>query len=113
MTKVKVFGKEGQWSEVQGHDIKWKVLPEIIHIVKYESPTTYQSKIMTKVKVLKKKVKLQSQRSEGQGHDINWKVSPEGMHMWNMKALAPTNQKLQQRLKFLLTDRQTNRQWLL
>jgi hypothetical protein len=34
--------------------------------VKYESPTTYQSK----VKVFKKKVKLQGQISEGQGHDI-------------------------------------------
>jgi hypothetical protein len=30
--------------------------------VKYESPTTYQSKVMTKVKVFEKKVKLQSQR---------------------------------------------------
>jgi hypothetical protein len=30
--------------------------------VKYESPNTYQSKVMTKVKVLEKKVKLQSQR---------------------------------------------------
>jgi hypothetical protein len=30
--------------------------------VKYESPTTYQSKVMTKVKVLEKKVKLQGQR---------------------------------------------------
>jgi hypothetical protein len=38
--------------------------------VKYESPTTYQSKVMTKVKVLEKKVKLQGQRSEGQGHSI-------------------------------------------
>jgi hypothetical protein len=45
--------------------------------VKYESPTTYQSKVMTKVKVVMtkvkvfdKKVKLQGQRSEGQGHGI-------------------------------------------
>jgi hypothetical protein len=38
--------------------------------VKYESPTTYQSKVMTKVKVFKKKVKLQGERSEGQDHDI-------------------------------------------
>jgi hypothetical protein len=38
--------------------------------VKYESPTNYQSKVMTKVKVFEKKVKLQGQRSEGQGHDI-------------------------------------------
>jgi hypothetical protein len=38
--------------------------------VKYESPTTYQSKVLTKVKVFEKKVKLQGQRSEGQGHGI-------------------------------------------
>jgi hypothetical protein len=30
--------------------------------LKYESPSTYQSKVMTKVKVLEKKVKLQGQR---------------------------------------------------
>jgi hypothetical protein len=35
--------------------------------VKYESPTTYQSKVMTKVKVFKKKLKLLGQRSEVQG----------------------------------------------
>jgi acyl-CoA thioesterase FadM len=34
--------------------------------VKYESPTTYQSNVMTKVKILEKKAKLQGQRSEGQ-----------------------------------------------
>jgi hypothetical protein len=44
--------------------------------VKYESPTTYQSKVMTKVKVLEKKVKLEGQRSEGQGHGIECKVLP-------------------------------------
>jgi hypothetical protein len=38
--------------------------------VKYENPTTYQSKVMTKVKVFKKKVKLQGQISEGVGHDM-------------------------------------------
>jgi hypothetical protein len=38
--------------------------------VKYESPITNQSKVMTKVKVLEKKVKLQSQLLEGQGHGI-------------------------------------------
>jgi hypothetical protein len=30
--------------------------------VKYESPTTYQTNVMTKVKVFEKKVKLQGQR---------------------------------------------------
>jgi hypothetical protein len=38
--------------------------------VKYESPTTYQSKVMTKVKVFEMKVKLQGQKSEGQDHRI-------------------------------------------
>jgi hypothetical protein len=35
--------------------------------VKYENPSTYQSKVMTKIKVLEKKAKLQGQRSEGHG----------------------------------------------
>jgi hypothetical protein len=38
--------------------------------VKYESPSTYQSKIIAKVKDFEEKVKLQGQRSEGQGHGI-------------------------------------------
>jgi hypothetical protein len=38
--------------------------------VKYESPITHQSKVMTKVQVFKKKVKLQGQRSEGKGQGI-------------------------------------------
>jgi hypothetical protein len=49
--------------------------------VKYESSTTHQSKVMTKVKVFKKKVKLQGQRSECQGHDIKRKVLPEEIYM--------------------------------
>jgi hypothetical protein len=38
--------------------------------VKHESPTTYQSKLITKVNVFEKKVKVQCQRSEGQDHGI-------------------------------------------
>jgi hypothetical protein len=38
--------------------------------VKHENHITYQSKVMTKVKILEKKVKFQGQRSQGQGHDI-------------------------------------------
>jgi hypothetical protein len=38
--------------------------------VKYESPSTNQSKVMTKGKVFKKKVKLQGQISEGQDYGI-------------------------------------------
>jgi hypothetical protein len=45
-----------------------KGLEKINTHVKYESPSTYQSKVMTKVKVLAKKVKVQGQRSEDQGH---------------------------------------------
>jgi hypothetical protein len=37
-------------------------------LVKYESPGTYQSEVMAKVKVFKMKVKLQGKRSEGQSH---------------------------------------------
>jgi hypothetical protein len=36
----------------------------------HDSPSTYKSKVVTKVKVLAKNVKLQGQRSEGQGHGI-------------------------------------------
>jgi hypothetical protein len=38
--------------------------------LKYESSTTYQSKVMIKVTFFEKKVKLQGQRSEVQGHGI-------------------------------------------
>jgi hypothetical protein len=64
MTKVKVFKKKvpRSWYQMKG-------LARRNTHVKYESPTTYQSKVMTKVKVFEK-VKLQGQRSEGQGHGI-------------------------------------------
>jgi hypothetical protein len=39
--------------------------------VKYESPTTHQSNVMTKVNVFEKKVKLKYIRSEGQSHGNN------------------------------------------
>jgi hypothetical protein len=38
--------------------------------VKYESSSTLQPKVMTKVKVFEKKVKLQGQRSKGENHGI-------------------------------------------
>jgi hypothetical protein len=44
-----------------------KVLARRNTHVKYENPTTYQSKVITKVKVLEKKIKLQGQRSQDQG----------------------------------------------
>jgi hypothetical protein len=52
MTKVKVSKKKGQTprSEGQGHGIKWKVLPEWIHMWnrKVLAPT---NQVITKVKV--------------------------------------------------------------
>jgi hypothetical protein len=48
--------------------------------MKYESSSTYESKVMTKVKIFKN-VKLKGQRSEGQCHSIKWKVLPDGIHM--------------------------------
>jgi hypothetical protein len=59
--------------------------------MKYENPSTYQSKVMTKISFWKEG---QTQRSECQGHGIKWKVLPEGIHVLNMKDLPPTNQKL-------------------
>jgi hypothetical protein len=38
--------------------------------VKYESPSSNQSKVMTKIIKVLEKVKLQGQRSDGQGHGI-------------------------------------------
>jgi hypothetical protein len=66
-----------------------KGLPRRNIHVKYENLTTYQSKVMTKVKVFKKKVKLQGQISEGVGHDL----ARRNTHV-NLKALPPINQKL-------------------
>jgi hypothetical protein len=75
MTKIiKVLEKvklQGQRSDGQGHGIKWKVLHEGIQLC------TYESNVMTKVKVLEKQFKLQGQRSEDHGHGIKWKGLPE------------------------------------
>jgi hypothetical protein len=49
--------------------------------VRYESPTTYQSKFMTKVKAFENKVSLQGQRFKGQGHGIKSKILPQGIYM--------------------------------
>jgi hypothetical protein len=91
MTKIKGFEKVkflGKKSEVQGHDIKWKVLPEGIQMcMKTFAPTN--QKLWLRLSFGKG-----GQRSEGQGHNIKWKVLPEGIHMWNITALASTNNKL-------------------
>ena len=69
--------------------------------VKYQSPSTYHSKVMAQVKVFKKQVKC-----KGQGHKVknfgnNGKVLSQGILMSNIKALVLTIQKLWPRLKFL------------
>ena len=75
--------------------------------MKYQSSKTNCSKIISKVKILKKWVKLQ-----GQGH----RVKINGIHgilMWNIKALALTVQKLLAGLNFQRgghNDRITERQ---
>jgi hypothetical protein len=69
MTKVKFLERRSNiresrsWNEMKG-------LARRNTHVKYESSTTHQSKVMTKVKVFEKKVKLQSQRSDDPGHGI-------------------------------------------
>jgi hypothetical protein len=69
MTKVKFLERRSNiresrsWYEMKG-------LARRNTHVKYESSTTHQSKVMTKVKVFEKKVKLQGQRSEDLGHGI-------------------------------------------
>jgi hypothetical protein len=58
MTKVKVLGKKAKVRRSRYHI---EGLARSNTHVKYESPTTYQSNVMTKVKVLEKAT-LQDQR---------------------------------------------------
>ena len=78
--------------------------------MKYQSSSTYCSKVISKVKVFQKWFKLQ-----GQGHMVDngthRKVLSQGIIMWNIKALALTVQKFLARLKFQRggqNDRQDN-----
>jgi hypothetical protein len=73
MTKIKDFEKKGPNSKIK-ESRSWypmKGLTRRNTYVKYESSTTSQSKVMTKVKVFEKKVKLHGQGSEDQGHGIS------------------------------------------
>jgi hypothetical protein len=55
MTKVKVWEKvKDHWVKVMAHMYQVKGIARRNTHVKYESPTTYQSKVMTKVKILEK-----------------------------------------------------------
>jgi hypothetical protein len=59
MIKVTFFEKkvklQGQRSEVQGHGIKWKVLPEEIHIWNMKALSSTNHKLWPRLKFLKKR----------------------------------------------------------
>jgi hypothetical protein len=59
-----MFSKRRPNSKVRGSRSRYQMKGLAIRNthVKYESPTTYQSKVMTKVKVFEKKFKLKDQR---------------------------------------------------
>jgi hypothetical protein len=57
MTKVKVFERRSKIGSRSWYQMKG--LARRNTHVKHESPSTYQSKVMTKVKVFKKRAKLQ------------------------------------------------------
>ena len=74
---------------------------------RYQSPSTYHSKLMAKVKIFKKQVKC-----KGQGHKVknfgnNRKGLSQGILMSNIKVLVLTIQKLWPRLKFLKSTSNT------
>ena len=81
----------------QGHEVKkfWfqqKGLATTNTHVKYESPISFGSKVMAKVKFFQKYVKSQGQ--EVKTFDINRKVLSQGIHLCNIKALSPFVKKL-------------------
>ena len=78
----------------------WKGLVTRNTHVKYESPISYGSKVMIKVKVFQNVGQRSRSRSQGQNFGTDGKVLSQGIHMWNMKALSLTVQKLWSRLKF-------------
>jgi hypothetical protein len=103
---------QGQRSVGQGLGIKWKVLPEGIHMwnMNAQTPLTMQSKVMTKVKVFKKirsNAKVKDDRGSRLWYEIKGLVR-RILHMWNMKDLAPTNQKLWQYLRFKFSGKKLN-----
>ena len=68
--------------------------------VKYQSSSTYCSKVICKVEVFKKWVKPQGQGHMVKNNGTHGKVLSQGILMGNIKALAFTVQKLLARLKF-------------
>ena len=78
--------------------------------MKYESPTSFGSKVLTKVKFFQKKVKSQGQGQEVKNFGIDRKVLSQGIRLCNIKALSPLVKKLWSRLSLLWTDRRTDGQ---
>ena len=68
--------------------------------MKYQSSSTHNSKVISKVKVFKKWAKLQGQGHRVKNNGIHGKVLSQGILMCNIRALAFTVQKLLARLKF-------------
>ena len=68
--------------------------------MKYQSSSTHYSNVIIKVRVFKKRVKLQGQGHRVKNNGTPGKVLSHGILMWNIKALALTVQKLLARLKF-------------
>jgi hypothetical protein len=76
--------------------------------VKYESPTTNQSNVMTKVEVFEKYVKLQGQRTEGQGHDrYQMKGSTIGNTHFRYGSPTTYQSRVVTKVKVLLTNGHT------
>ena len=76
--------------------------------MKYESPISFGSKVIAKVKFFQKKVKIQGQGHEVKNFGIDRKVLSQGIHFCNIKALSPFVKKLWSRLSLLWTDGQTD-----
>ena len=69
--------------------------------MKYESPSSSDLTVMTKVKVFEKYVKLQGQGHQVKNYGMMWKVLSQAMYMCIVKALALLIWKLWPWLNFL------------
>ena len=114
LSRLSFFSKVGQKSRSRSRGKKFWFQQEGLATrnthVKYESPISFGSKVVAKVKFFQKKVK-----SQGQGHKvkifcIDRKVLSQGIHLCNIKALSLLVQKLWSRLSLLWTDGRTDGQ---
>ena len=89
-------------SRSQGQKLWYRVKNLVTRntLVQYESPISSCKKVMAKVKVFKKKVKLQGQDHKVKNYGTNRKVLSQRIHMCNMKALSLQVRKLLQRFLF-------------